>query len=223
MVKNEEEKKLIPFEKLALQYSTEKTDPIFIEQTRLRGGVFSTVEIGYVIFRLNQRFPIWDFEIIDDKQVDGQIVVKGKLTVKGKYNDELITMTKTQYGSSEVKKFSATIKVWEDGRQVEKPNPKAGEIVDLANDYKAAASDCIKKCASLLGIAFDIYNPNVYNKILTLIAQKQKEITDEPFKIETRQDQKAKEPLSKGGKIMKKAIDNWTGEGDEDPLSPPGY
>ncbi len=53
-----------------------------------------------------------------------------------------------QNGSSEVKKM------------------KDGTIMDLANDYKSAASDCLKKCASLLGIAFDVYHPSVHDKLM---------------------------------------------------------
>lgn len=143
---------ITPFEKLPLQQAIQKTDKIWVEKTQLRGGTFDTVEIGYIEFELHRRFPLWDFEIADDKQMDNQIVVKGKLTVKS--SDGKISITKMQYGSSEVKKT------------------KDGRIIDLANDYKAAASDALKKCASLLGIAFDVYHPKVYKKLAQLYAEK---------------------------------------------------
>ncbi len=68
------------FENLPAQVSIKKTKKEFIEKTRLRGGTYDTVEIGYVIMELQTKFPLWDFEIIDEKQVDDHIVVKGRLT-----------------------------------------------------------------------------------------------------------------------------------------------
>lgn len=103
-----------------------------------RGGKeFDYVETGYIVELLNTTFNgMWDFEI-DEQQVGAsQVWVKGKLTV---YLSPEMKISKTQFGGSEVKK------------------DREGKIVDIADDLKSASSDCLKKCASLLGFAKDIY------------------------------------------------------------------
>jgi hypothetical protein len=104
------------------------------------GGQWDYVSAGYIKKVLNLMFGWdWDFEIIDEKILieAKQVVVKGRLTVRtnGK------TIVKMQYGRSDVMLFKGT------------QNP-----VDLGNDLKGAASDCLKKCAADLGVAADIYN-----------------------------------------------------------------
>lgn len=117
-----------------------KTPKEYLKQRQGRGGkILHYVETSYVINQLNQIFGFkWDFEITESSRVDNQIIVLGKLTVKGK-DDE--TIIKTQYGGAKVKKTKEDKK-----------------IIDLADDYKAAASDCLKKCASLIGIALDVFS-----------------------------------------------------------------
>jgi len=104
------------------------------------GGQWDYVSAGYIKKVLNLMFGWdWDFEIVDEKVLieAKQVVVKGRLTVRtnGK------TIVKMQYGRSDVMLFKGT------------QNP-----VDLGNDLKGAASDCLKKCAADLGVAADIYN-----------------------------------------------------------------
>jgi hypothetical protein len=50
-------------------------------------------------------------------------------------------VVKTQFGSSRITRARDT-----------------GEYISLADDYKAAATDSIKKCASLLGVGLHLYN-----------------------------------------------------------------
>jgi len=140
-----------------------ETPNIFIKKRPARGGQVNYIEIGYTIAHLNKTFGYnWDFEIVDEKQVDGQIVVKGKLIVRDIKNNAVIKM---QYGSSEIKKTG-------------------GKIIDLADDYKAAASDCLKKCASLVGIGFDIYYPNVWNVIKAAKLKSEKKLDEKPPEVE---------------------------------------
>ncbi len=107
----------------------------FIKQRAGKGNkTFTYVEGGYVIARLNQIFsPVgWDFEIVDERVEQNEVVVKGKLTIKDHKNGYEIS--RTQYGTKE---------------------RYAG--VPLGDTLKAAATDCLKKCASLFGIALDVY------------------------------------------------------------------
>ena len=120
----------------------------FIKKRPGRGGkVFSYVETGYVIDLLNKTFNgMWEFTIEDQSVGQGQVWVRGRLTVKfpifdKEVNVQLVeSVSKTQYGGSDIKKEKST-----------------GASVDIADDLKAAGSDALKKCASLFGFAADIY------------------------------------------------------------------
>jgi hypothetical protein len=99
------------------------------------------VEHGYVTERLNVVFGFnWDFEIVDKQILDDEVIVEARLTVRtpGKQ-----TIVKTQFGGAEIKRHTS--------------GATSGRPVSIADDYKAAASDALKKCASLLGIGLDLY------------------------------------------------------------------
>jgi len=115
-----------------------KTPPKFIKKRQGVGGrIFDYVEIGYVIDQLNKLTGFkWSFKIVDQQIGKDQIWVKGRLVVytpDGK-------IIKEQYGSKIIAKYKET-----------------GKIIDIGADLKSAASDSLKKCASLLGIAQDVY------------------------------------------------------------------
>jgi len=98
------------------------------------GAMLSYVETPEYIRRLNQVFDYnWSFEIVDDRIEGDFVIVKGKLTAEG--------ITKMQYGTSQVTK-----------------SKDDGELIAIGDDFKAAASDCLKKCASLFGIGLHLYN-----------------------------------------------------------------
>lgn len=125
----------------------QKTPPEHIYKRPGKGGqVFQYVTGNYVEKVLNFVFAWnWDFEIVEHGKEGGQVWVKGKLTVKSPKGD---TITKSQFGRAEIKfmKGSTT------------------QMVDFGNDLKAAATDSLKKCASLLGIASDIYGKQEYKQ-----------------------------------------------------------
>ncbi len=102
-----------------------------------KGRIFDYVEIGYVIDQLNKLTGFkWSFKIVDQQIGKDQIWVKGRLVVytpDGK-------IIKEQYGSKIIAKYKGT-----------------DNIIDIGADLKSAASDSLKKCASLLGIAQDVY------------------------------------------------------------------
>lgn len=108
-----------------------------------RGGKKVTyVEGGYVIAKLNEAFsPLgWDFEVVDQGQserktesnAEGEVWVRGKLTIIDHKNGYRVF--KTQYGQHPIHKN-----------------------VPIGDAFKAAATDAMKKCASLFGIALDVY------------------------------------------------------------------
>jgi hypothetical protein len=119
------------------------------------GGRWTYVKVGYVRQVLDSVFGFdWSFDIetsateaYEIAKVTGVVVLKG--TLIGNVVDDtnrIRTIKKTQFGRSEVK--------------FKKERDELGQLVplDFGNDLKGAASDCLKKCASLLGIASDIYD-----------------------------------------------------------------
>ncbi len=102
---------------------------------------FRYVPVAWFIQQLNLVFMHrWDFEIMEHAVLDKikEIWVKGKLTVTGA---DGVVITKTQFGGSAIKY-----------------NQEGTKIIDLADDLKSASSDCLKKCATLLGFAWDVYS-----------------------------------------------------------------
>jgi len=118
----------------------------FIKQRPGRGGKkFNYVEVGYVIDRLNKIFGKlgWDREtgLVPELTDENFITVKVKLTVKDHKGH---SVTKTSFGGVDRKRLT-----------------KDKGYVDPGDDAKAAEADGLKKAASLFGIAFDVYYPNM--------------------------------------------------------------
>jgi len=118
-----------------------------IPKRPIRGGAQVQYVPGWwVIEQLNALFGyFWDFEVSDQSIGKDQVWVKGKLTVKG--SDGMV-ISKTQFGGSDIKKMRST-----------------GAIMDIGDDLKSAATDSLKKCATLLGIAKDIYGKRESNEV----------------------------------------------------------
>lgn len=117
------------------------------------GGKWKYVSGGYVRKCLNLMFGFdWDFEILQNEVMFNEAIVKGKLTVRtnGK------TIVKTQFGSKEIM-FRKVADA--QGNQVP---------LSIGNDLKAAATDCLKKCAAEIGIAGDIYNADEFIEVSVL-------------------------------------------------------
>jgi len=131
-----------------------------------KGELLDYVPGGYMKKALNYTFGwLWSTKVVNsgDVKVGDKIVeiwVDVELTIRQfnkKTNEVTNIITKTQTGGSVVKYL--------------KSNPK--KPVSYANNRKAAITDAVKKCASELGIASDVYNKNEYNEI-------QRRDTEEP-------------------------------------------
>ena len=114
--------------------------PFAPDQIKQREGNFGRmldyIEGHTIIQRLNDAFDAeWSFRIISHeivKEVD-EVLVLGEL--------KAFDIVKSQFGSSKIKKARET-----------------GEIISLADDLKAAATDALKKTATLLGIGLHLYD-----------------------------------------------------------------
>ncbi len=118
------------------------------------GGTWDYVTGDYVKKVLNYAFGwLWSFEI-KDKGREGDLVwVLGKLTVELPNGKKII---KEQFGRADIKMKKGT------------QTP-----LDYGNDLKSASTDALKKCASELGIASDIYGKNEFKEIKSeVIAEK---------------------------------------------------
>ncbi len=125
-----------------VDFLMQRTPKREIKMRQGRGGMqFSYVEHGYVTERLNLVFGFnWDFEIVDKQILEDEVIVEARLTVRTPGGQ---TIVKTQFGGADIKRHAS--------------GARSGRPLSIADDYKAAASDSLKKCASLLGIGLDLY------------------------------------------------------------------
>jgi frataxin-like iron-binding protein CyaY len=121
---------------------TQQTPKDAIKHRKGKGGKqFAYVTQAWVNEKLNEAFGwAWSWEIAEWRIVPNdldprEVFVLGKLTVHTSRGD----LVKTQFGTADVK-FT-----------------REGAIISLGDDLKAASSDAMKKAASLLGIALDLY------------------------------------------------------------------
>jgi hypothetical protein len=116
--------------------------PFGQEQIKQREGNFGKmldyVEAHSVIQRLNDAFDAeWSFTILKHEILSDtdEMIVLGQLNAGG--------IVKSQFGSSRITR-----------------SRQSGEMVSLADDLKAAATDALKKCATLLGVGLHLYGGN---------------------------------------------------------------
>jgi hypothetical protein len=129
-----------------LQLILKKTPSQYVKQRPAKGGgQWDYVTGGYVKKCLNLLFGWdWDFEIVEQMVMNGEAIVKGRLTCRtaGK------TIVKMQFGNKDVMCKKGTT-----------------DPLSIGNDLKAAATDCLKKCAAEIGIAADIYNKEDFREV----------------------------------------------------------
>lgn|SRR3990167_2463598 len=123
----------------------QKTPPQFVLKRKGKGGMtFDYVPGSYFKKVLNFTFGWnWDFKITKQEIIGevgeswAQVVTLGSLTVK---DDQGHTITKEDNGKADIKYLRGT------------KTP-----MDIGNDFKASATDCLKRCGAQLGIASDVY------------------------------------------------------------------
>jgi len=137
-----------PLNQDQLLFILQKTPANHIYQRPAKGGgKWNYVTGAYVKKVLNYCFGWrWDFEIKEHGQEGKLVWVLGRLTIKDKQNKPIIV--KEQFGRADMK-FKRDTK----------------EALDYGNDLKAASTDALKKCASELGIASDVYAGNEFKDI----------------------------------------------------------
>ncbi len=96
------------------------------------GQSISYVEAHSVVQRLNDALAgDWSFRVLEREILDGEVIVLGELRAG--------EVVKQAFGGSEATKT------------------RDGKIVSLADDLKSAATDALKKAATLMGVALQLY------------------------------------------------------------------
>ena len=135
------------------------------------GGTWTYIKGSYVRKVLDSVFGFnWSFEVetslaeaFEVAKMTGSIVVKGTLKGQVKSDGEWVTLAKTQFGRADVK--------WKMTGQAPNRRKVIDEYtgspvpLDIGNDFKAATTDCMKKCASLFGIGADVYEADEFQAI----------------------------------------------------------
>jgi len=134
-----------------LQSLLKHTPPQYVHTRPAKGGgTWEYVSGGYVRKVLNLMFGWnWSFEIVDEKILHGEVVVKGKLTCTSNGT----SIVKMQFGNKDI-----IYKKLQQGETERVP-------LSIGNDLKAAATDALKKCAAEIGIAADIYNKQDFKAV----------------------------------------------------------
>jgi len=139
-----------------LKFILKKTPAKFVHKRPAKGGgEWEYVTGGYVKKCLNLMFGWdWDFEIVDEQVIDGEAIVKGRLTCRSNGR----TIVKMQYGNKDI--------IYKKQTDDDKRNGVPRIPLSRGNDLKAAATDALKKCAAEIGIAADIYNKMDFKEVL---------------------------------------------------------
>ena len=151
------------------------------------GGNWTYVKASYVRKVLDSVFGFnWDFDVetslkeaYDVAIVTKTCVVKGTLTGRVWFDGSWVSIRKTQFGRSEVKFKKDT-----------------NQPLDFGNDMKGAVSDCLKKCASLMGIASDVYEADEFIEIEVIGSEE----NSDRAKLAEKRLKKAKETITKEAK-----------------------
>jgi hypothetical protein len=122
------------YERLARRFPAEahKTKTI-------SGRDLTYVDGEMVVSRLNEELGLdgWSFETCQINVLDKEVWATGRLTV---YVGDR-TIVREQAGGQIINRT------------------RAGEIIELSNDIKGAVTDCLKKCATLVGVGLYLYDP----------------------------------------------------------------
>lgn len=137
-----------------LQTLLKRTPKQYVKERPAKGGgKWKFVSGGYVKKILNLMFGWdWDFEVVSEQIAFGQVIVKGKLTCRSNGKE----IVKMQFGKKDV--------VFKKGTQ---------DPLDIGNDFKAATTDALKKCAAELGVAADIYNADEFREVILDLSEEE--------------------------------------------------
>jgi hypothetical protein len=145
---------------------TSKTPAKYLKERPAKGGgKWTYVTGGYIKKVLNLMFGWdWDFRIVEHKfdlQI-GQAYVLGELKCRITRQDGTVKeVVKMQFGRVDIKFKNEWVPDGKGGTRKQQTD----QPLDIGNDLKAASTDALKKCASELGIASDIYGAEEFKEL----------------------------------------------------------
>jgi len=157
-------------------------------ERKMKGGyIASYVRGSEVVRRLNEAFGHnWSFSVVKEIRSDAQkqVAILGELTVTtfvevSEANWQPVEIKKQQWGGADLKTYK-----------------NSSECVDFPNDYKAATTDALKKCATMFGIGLHLYDTD---EPITC--------TYDPSKISSPEEEQEKADNAPLTEIQKAAID----------------
>jgi hypothetical protein len=133
------------------------------------GATLTYVDGEMVVSRLNEVLGLggWSFEVKDIKVLEDEVWALGRITAYGPDR----TIVREQAGGQIINRKRgipaqpARAAQPADGDRPAIPAVEAqpavkGEIIELSNDIKGAITDCLKKCATLMGVGLYLFNPD---------------------------------------------------------------
>ncbi len=164
------------FTERQMQHLLKKTPEKYVKKRPGKGGgQWEFVTGGYVKKCLNLMFGFdWDFEVIKFEVIGKQAIVLGKLTCRSGNR----TIIKQQFGRQDIKYRKDT-----------------NEPMDLGNDLKGATTDALKKCASEIGIASDIYNKEEFESSFIISDEQEENLLSELKNLEAEKSKLISEPM----------------------------
>ena len=130
------------------------------------GGRFKYVTGAYVKSQLNRLFGFdWSFTVKEFTVKGNQCIVFGHLegNIRDQDGNIKATLIREQFGRADIKVTRAD----------------KTKALDFGNDLKAATTDALKKCASDMGIARDVYAADEYRELNFFDADDQQAIEKE--------------------------------------------
>ena len=156
-----------------LNFLLKKTPAKDIYERPAKGGGKWKYVTGVRVKKVLNLMFGWDWDFLIEKFEANleakQAIVQGRLVVRTNGRE----IIKTQFGRADIK-FRTETRKDKEGKVIMKTDnygktkPErfpTNNPLDLGNDLKAAATDCLKKCASELGVASDVYAPNEFKAI----------------------------------------------------------
>jgi hypothetical protein len=170
------------YEKLSAPFDSIK------EREGHKGAVYLYIAVTDIVKRLNDVFGLnWNFEILrEEVHYDNEQYNVTRRTVltnpardnePEKIDEKIINESKqrakniTTLGRISIKDSEGNVWIKEAwGSQEIKWRTDDGTMLNLGNDKKGAASDALKKCAELMGVALDISLMATKEQIQTIIS-----------------------------------------------------
>lgn len=178
-------------EDIALYQEAAEGFPEEKHRTDKRGGFEITYLDGETITtRLNETFGVfgWSFKILAEGEFEDERWCKGRLEIYKRQQLSRLEPSSVpdEPGVEIVTEIIHTAVREQYGSQKIKRSRSSGSVMDIGFDMKGAATDCLKKCASLVGVGLYLWSKDEGAIERAIRAQEEREAaggTDRPQRV----------------------------------------